>query len=170
MIHIYKLYIFYHFLKNCHIFISISSKTKLFFLYNYSKGSCCPKNNESKSKRVSRAESWRYESNIYVNPRNRARMTTHQLPYQIVPQGENPNNHIASHLGRACQVNHVSITQNRHILFSFKENGLISFLKSSQSKDYGIGHNKNFNKLLKSVVNAKKISSNRMYVLNSKTK
>ena len=31
-----------------------------------------------------------------------------------------------------------------------------SVLKSSQSKDYGIGHNKNFNKLLKSVVNAKK--------------
>ena len=29
-------------------------------------------------------------------------------------------------------------------------------LKSSQSKEYGIGHNKNFNKLLKSVVNAKK--------------
>ena len=29
-------------------------------------------------------------------------------------------------------------------------------LKSSQSKDYGIGHKKNFNKLLKSVVKAKK--------------
>ena len=29
-------------------------------------------------------------------------------------------------------------------------------LKSCQSKDYGIGHKKNFNKLLKSVVNAKK--------------
>ena len=29
-------------------------------------------------------------------------------------------------------------------------------LKSSQSKDYGIGHKKNFNKLLKSEVNAKK--------------
>ena len=29
-------------------------------------------------------------------------------------------------------------------------------LKSSQYKDYGIGHKKNFNKLLKSVVNAKK--------------
>ena len=31
-------------------------------------------------------------------------MTTHQLPYQIVPQGENTSNHIATHLGRACQV------------------------------------------------------------------
>ena len=29
-------------------------------------------------------------------------------------------------------------------------------LKRSQSKDYGIGHKKNFNKLLKSVVKAKK--------------
>jgi len=66
-------------------------------------GNCCATENDSKSKRVSRAESWRYESNIYVNPRNRARMTTHQLPYQIVPQQENSNNHIASHLGRACQ-------------------------------------------------------------------
>ena len=78
--------------------------SSIFSTLIFSHGNCCATENDSKSKRVSRAESWRYESNIYVNPRNRARMTTHQLPYQIVPQQENSNNHIASHLGRACQV------------------------------------------------------------------
>ena len=93
----------------------------LFLLCYYSHGNCCATENDSKSKRVSRAESWRYESNIYVNPRNRARMTTHQLPYQIVPQQENSNNHIASHLGRACQV---IISLNNYLL-NFLFNNLI---------------------------------------------
>ena len=33
---------------------------------------------------------------------------------------------------------------------------IVYLLKSTQSKEYSIGHKKNYNKLLKSVVNAKK--------------
>ena len=68
---------------------------------------------DKKSKRVERAESWRFDSSMYINPRNasRARMTTQPLPYQLVSQrdtlvnpsqGQNP--HIAQMLGRTTQV------------------------------------------------------------------
>ena len=36
----------------------------------------------------------------------------------------------------------------------------MKYIKSTQSKGYGIGHKKNFNKFLKSVVNAKKPNAN----------
>ena len=40
--------------------------------------------------------------------------------------------------------------------FGFSEEHVCMQLKSAQFKVYGIGHKKNFNKLLKSVVKAKK--------------
>ena len=74
-------------------------------------GCACDKNDEPISKRrgktIQRTESWRYEANMYVNPNQatrRARMTTHQLPYQLVPTPQHSQDHIASYLGRSTQV------------------------------------------------------------------
>ena len=69
---------------------------------------------------MARAESWRFDSSMYVNPQPRntsrtARMSTHQLPYQLVSQrdtlqqhrsqGQQNPTHIAQLLGRTTQVN-----------------------------------------------------------------
>ena len=56
-------------------------------------------NNAKAGKRVSRAESWRYESSHYVNPRIRPNATQ----YSMVDQN-NQRAHIASLLGRSSQV------------------------------------------------------------------
>jgi len=76
--------------------------------------SSCVSGTPGKSKKVARAESWRFESSMYVNPHPRntsrtARMSTHQLPYQLVSQRDtlqqqNNRSHIAQLLGRTTQV------------------------------------------------------------------
>jgi hypothetical protein len=70
--------------------------TKLGMVYFSQGDPCCVKkdysDDKSSSKRVSRAESWRFESSMYVNPRNRATQNPPQplnpMPYQLVPQRE----------------------------------------------------------------------------------
>ena len=70
---------------------------------------------------MARAESWRFDSSMHVNPNpsntsRTARMSTHQLPYQLVSQrdtlqqqhrsqGQQNPTHIAQLLGRTTQVN-----------------------------------------------------------------
>mgnify|MGYP001460879668 CR=1 FL=1 len=90
------------------IFFSFS---KFFFRKSCSS---CVSGTPGKSKKVARAESWRFESSMYVNPHPRntsrtARMSTHQLPYQLVSQRDtlqqqNNRSHIAQLLGRTTQV------------------------------------------------------------------
>ena len=98
-------------------------KSIISFLYSFLRKCCssCFSGPPGKSKKVARAESWRFDSSMYVNPQPRntyrtARMSTHQLPYQLVSQrdtlqqqhrsqGQQNPTHIAQLLGRTTQVN-----------------------------------------------------------------
>ncbi len=89
--------------------IHISRYTKhpfgtIFFSPDSSGSSCCKRKlstsnyDASGSKRVSRAESWRYESNIYVNPRNRVHRSINQhVPYHLVPHGAQQRQGLLDH-------------------------------------------------------------------------
>ena len=97
-------------------------KSIISFPYSFLRKCCssCFSGPPGKSKKVERAESWRFDSSMYVNPQPRntsrtARMSTHQLPYQLVSQrdtlqhhqsqGQQNPTHIAQLLGRTTQVN-----------------------------------------------------------------
>ena len=83
---------------------------------------------------MARAESWRFDSSMYVNPQPRntyrtARMSTHQLPYQLVSQrdtlqqqhrsqGQQNPTHIAQLLGRTTQVNNKDKVKLRYLLLT----------------------------------------------------